>query len=517
MKIRLRSSGWQAAVAALVTGVCAQALALPVDVSDATGDSSGLDLTRLRYEVTNNAVEIRLTLAQDLEGAFGDANGIINVDLDLDRSLLSGFATGRGWHPRFGIDYRIELALSGFGADYVTGFLLYWQHHYDPPFLTVDKKQIALGDFMFPNGSVFVVGTNPTYGTDAHQIFVRIPLALFNNNAFPICGDASFCYNTAYPCPLPLTPDARTTLLCVSCQPAIPFTENDLVDWIPDSGMIDAATGGILPSFPTGNEDLVAQTTDPVGDPWGGTALNGEDITAFKVFLHTNDTLTFDLQLAGVNMANTAFYHVVLDVDDNPATGEPFANGVPLGVDVILQFAIPDNQVGEPNPLEGKVKLWQRTGYCDLPDFDCLGTMTYGSPGHVAISLPRFLLAPYLAANTSGRMKVLAGTSANNVLFTGFDDVAPDTGALSIPLGAAPLSSLRITAFERRTGGVFNLRCTSVGTAFARLDLQSAPHPSGPWLPDPVVLTALGGGVYQGTITNTASAGARFFRIASTP
>ena len=401
MKREVRSSCWRAAIALVGVGLCTGAAALPLDITDATGDTSGLDLTRLTYDVTGNAVEIRLTFAQNLEGAFGAVNGIINVDLDLDHSLVSGFAADAGWHPRFGVDYRIEIALSGFGTAYDTGFLWYWQHHYDPPFITVEKQQVALGDFMFPNGSVLVIGTDPAHGTDAHQVYVRIPLALFNNAAFPICGDATFCYNATYPCPLALTPDARSALLSVGTQPIIPGSGSDPLDWLPDQGMIDVATGSIVPPFPTGAQDLVAQTADPAGDAWGGTALNGEDITAFKVFHHSGDTFTFEIQLAGVNMANTAVYHVVLDVDDNPATGEPFNNGVPLGVDLIALFAIPDNQVGEPNPLEGLLKLWQGSGYCDLPDFDCLGTMTYGSPGHVAISLPRYLLEPYLAANTS--------------------------------------------------------------------------------------------------------------------
>jgi len=51
-----------------------------------------------------------------VSSAFGDVHGIINVHLDLDRSLLSGFIADAGWHPRFGVDYRIEIALSGFGT-----------------------------------------------------------------------------------------------------------------------------------------------------------------------------------------------------------------------------------------------------------------------------------------------------------------------------------------------------------------------------------------------------------------
>ena len=113
-------------------------------------------------------------------------------------------------------------------------------------------------------------------------------------------------------------------------------------------------------------------------------------------------------------------------------------------------------------------------------------------------------------------MKVFAGTAANNVLFTGFDDVAPDTGVLTIPLAATTASTLRITSFERRTGGVFALRCVNDGTALSGLAVESAPRVTGPWSREQVVLTPVGGGAYEATITGTANLGACLFRVAGT-
>lgn len=514
MSLVMRTRSLLFALAALLA---AASTAPAVDVSDPAGDTQGPDLTRLNCRVTGGAMEIRLTFAQDLEGAFGDMSAIVNIDFDMDRSLLTGFTGGPGWHPRHGIDYRVELSLSGFGASYSWAFLKYWQHTYDEPFITVNNAMVALGDWFDPNGSVLVVGTDTAWGTDNHQALIRIPLDLFNNAAFPVCAEGlSFCYNTLFPCPLGVAQDPARALVRATADPSIP-SETILTDSIPDHGMLSLETGAVVPEFSTSATDLLLQATDPDNDAPGSVWLNGEEITGLKIYRHEGGILAFDMSLAGLNLANTAVFHVVFDLDDNPATGESYNHaGTPMGVDLIAMLAMHDNPVGEPNPLQGNLLFWVPGGYCTLPDYDFLGTAAGGMPGRVVLGLPPEVLAPGLAANTSGRIKLIAGTSAQGPLFMGFDDVIPNNSVLSIPVRAATPGSPRVTKFEKRTGGRYALRyAVPAGFVFSRIDSSSAV--TGPWTPETGLAPVLvDGGDYE-VLLDPGTAPRRFYQVLVAP
>ena len=200
----------------LVLWLTRSAWAAAIQFIDPTGDTSGPDLTRLDYQVVGQTMEIRLTFAQELEGHVIDLAVSADIGLDIDRSGMTGFVGGPGFHTRFGIDYRIEVFLGGFGPTSNSGTLAYWRRKQPsiPPLDEVERVRVALGDVWEPNGSVFVVGANLAYGTDSHQVFLQVPLSLLDYVAFPICGEgASECLQDIFPCPLNLVQDRKSTRL----------------------------------------------------------------------------------------------------------------------------------------------------------------------------------------------------------------------------------------------------------------------------------------------------------------
>ncbi|MCX6903284.1 MAG: hypothetical protein NTW03_07370 [Verrucomicrobia bacterium] len=285
--------------------------------------------------------------------------------------------------------------------------LCYYRQRWDPPFQLLDKVLISLGDPWEPNGSVLVVGANPAYGTDNHQVLLAVPTNFFTNAAFPVCGDTlSLCINDLFPCPLAVTNNLRRPLLRAV---AMSFQGADL-DLVPDEGLFDTASGGVLPDYPTGGEDLVASVPDPVGDCISGTGINGEDFTLLRVFQHPAGVLSFELTLDSYWFEDTALYALLLDLDDNPDTGERFQNGTGvLGVDLIAEFSNFDNPIGFPGVLEGRLLFWKNGAYCPLNHIYHLGNGLYGAPGHVYITLPSEFTAPGMAGNRSGKIKMLAG------------------------------------------------------------------------------------------------------------
>ena len=157
--------------------------------SDPSNDTEGPDITQMEYNVVNDALDLKLTFVQTLTGGVINQDLLASIRIDIDKSLMTGFVGGGGLQPQFGVDYEIEIELPGFGSSSNTASLKYWRYKLEEPFVKLDRVAIPLGNPFYPNGSIFVVGYNEDYGTDNHQIFLKIPVALFANTAFPICTD----------------------------------------------------------------------------------------------------------------------------------------------------------------------------------------------------------------------------------------------------------------------------------------------------------------------------------------
>jgi hypothetical protein len=456
------------------------------------------------------------------EDVFGNSSLTAQIGIDIDRSLMTGFTYGNDLHNRFGMDYLIEITAGGFGETSNGAELRYWRHKSEPPFVTLDKVQVVLGDWFYPNGSVLVVGTDPTYGTDRHQIFLRVPRSLFNDGAFPVCSSLMpSCIQDRFPCPLNLTPNLETSFFCVRVKPFIDDSE-DTRDYLPDSGAIDAGTGQVVPPFPAGTQDLVASVSDPADEVLGGTGINGEELISFKAFKHEGGVLAFELGIDLYTGEDTAYYEVLFDLDNNSATGYPYQNGSQtIGVDFIAEFQNFDNPVGElDSELAGTLGFWlQGNEFCTLWPMDYLARHSYGHPGYVWFALPPEFIAPYLAANTSGRIKAIAAATSPDVLNFSFDDVAPNHGALEIPIGPATPPPIHITSIVPQTSGQqLAIRFVQTGGGTAAFAVRTASSVMGPWSSEHgAAITPLGGGLYEAIIPVLPQQARGFYRIVGTP
>ena len=416
----------------LCLGITWSHYSFALEFSDSAGDAQGPDITAMSYQVVGDALEMRLTFVQPLEGSVINQDMHAFIGFDIDRSLMTGFTSGSGLHSQFGVDYEIELFLMGFGLTSNEAVLKYWQHKSNPPFIQLEKVSIALGNSFYPNGSVFVVGKDLTYGTNSHQIFLRVPLNLFSNTSFPLCSvQGSMCINNyLFPCPLDFTHDPTNAYVNVM---AVPVYFGDSVDMLPDNGMLNTATGAVKEDYPMGPKDLVIAVTDSPQDCFGGICNNGEELTEVKAFVHEGGNLTFELKIATYSFEDTAVYLVLMDLDNNPATGEPYFNGEEcIGIDLLAEYYNFNNPIGEANPLAGNLYFRVDDGYCPLLYIDYLANVWRSSPGYIWITIPEEFLAPYLASNPSGAIMAMVGSFSPDVLFTGFADTVPDQGFLKI-------------------------------------------------------------------------------------
>lgn len=498
---------------ALTLALLTTPLAWTAQFSDPADDTTGPDLRRLDYQVANQAIDLKLTFAEELVGSVIDPAVQTSILLDADRSNFTGFTSGPGLHTRFGADYEIEVFLAGFGPTSNSAELRYWRRKVSslPPFMELERVQVALGDWFDPNGSVFVVGADTTYGTDNRQVFLRVPLDLFSNAAFPICGEGTVCINERFPCPPTVPQNVRTAYLSVMAMD--PYDFNGTADVLPDQGMIDTASNTVLPSYPADDTDLVAAATDPGNDGVAQPGNNGEELVGLKVFRHAGDVMAFELKLSSYSLEDTAIYYVALDLDDNPDTGEPWVNGsVALGIDLIAEFANFDNPIGWANPLEGTVYFRQSGQWCPLIYNDYLANVWRSTPGYVFITLPAEYTAPELAANASGLVKVVALTGEPGLPF--FNDAVPDEGALSFAI--RPPISIAITSIVPQPQGKFRLALTCSASPAPTLSIRTATRPDGPWTPDPTaIITSLGGGNYEAILKPDGKVRAGYWRASA--
>jgi hypothetical protein len=400
-------------------------------LNDPPGDTEGPDFTELEYNVFQNALDIKITFAQQLCG-ISDLAVQAGIRFDMDRSQLTGFVGGGGLHPRFGVDYEIKFFLYGFCAveDYAS--LNYWRHKYDPPFLELEKVSIPLGNPFYPNGSVFVRGSNSTYGTNSHQVFLRIPLSLFSNNFFPLCSDdITFCFNQFFPCPLNLDREpAQAFMNTFAIDPYL----GPGIDLIPDQGMLDTETVTVVDNYPTGTDDLVAESSDPPDDCLVGLCNNGDEITGIRAYVHEGNNLTIEIKLNTYSLEDTAVYYIYFDLDNDPSTGYPFPYGTETpGIDFYVRYANFDNPIGEANPLEGSMYFWKNGDFCPLLYIDYPANVWRSSPGYVWVTIPHEFMELYTQSNQSGFIKVI-GASVEPYTDE-YMDFVPNNAPLVVEIG----------------------------------------------------------------------------------
>jgi hypothetical protein len=404
------------------------------EVNDAVGDTTGPDIINMIYKVENNALDIKLTFLQELCGTIINQDLLATIRVDIDQSLMTGFVGGGGLQPRFGVDYEIQISLLGFCPSGDEAYLKYWRHRSNPPYVELERVVVTLGNpLVDPNGSVFVVGNNATYGTNNHQVFLRLPLALFSNNFFPLCTDImTLCVNQLFPCPLSLVRDLDRAYVNVV---VIPYYFSEGVDQVPDQGMIDTSTVTVKDYYPIGPEDLVVTVSDPPDDCLAPPCINGEEFVGLSGYLHHDNNITFELKLETYSGDDTASYHLLLDLDDNAATGTLLVNGSEtLGIDFIAQYENFDNPVGEANPLAGSLYFWMVNDFCPLIYMDYLANVWRSNPGYIWVTLPNEFLAPYLMSNQSGFIKAVAASF--NTWPISYVDLVPNDGSLQVGLTA---------------------------------------------------------------------------------
>ena len=413
-----------AAFSALLGGVLP---CLAITFVDPAGDAGGPDITAMEYVVSNGNLDIKLSFAQNLSGSVINQSMLASISIDIDKSLMTGFSNLGGLPPRYGCDYEISLMVMGFNSgDGAT--LKYWRHKSEPPYVSLDRVSVALGDLWTPNGSVFVVGANSTYGTTSKQIFLRVPLSLFSNDYFPFCSDElTFCTSSLISCPLALTrnlADAYVQMI------AFDMYYDTSADVLPASGVLSTASGAVMPYYSRANPTV--QASDPSDDCYAPPGLNGEEITGLSAYAQEDGNLSLEIKLKTYSMEDTAGYYLYLDLDDNAATGFSFSG---IGADLIAYYQNFENPISEANPLEGKLTFRVGQTSCTLLYTDHLASVWRSTPGYVWITLPQGAIQPYLATNASGIVRVVA--AANEPEYPepeNYVDLAPNSGAMAVPM-----------------------------------------------------------------------------------
>lgn len=403
-----------------------------LQIKDPKGDTPGPDLTAMSYNATAKYLDIKLSFSEALCASFiNNPNLLATVRLDLDKSLATGFVGGGQLQPRFGVDYEIEIELTGFCSqsdDHAT--LKYWRYKHEGQGIVSRKKAtVPIGNPFYPNGSRFIIGENTQYKTAASDILVRIPVKLFSNSAFPVCSNIPLCSKKLFSCPPVRAFDLRRAYVSVDVIPWLLFQKG--IDTLPEKGMIATNSGANIKEYRRNKNNRIAKVADPKDDSYAPPGLNGEEFLRLAAYRHRDGNHTFEIKLRSYNLEDTATYRLLLDLDNNPNTGDRFKRGnQTIGVDLIADYGNFENPIGEANPLEGSLKFWTDEGFCPLNYTDYLANVWRSEPGYIWITLPEHLLTSFPAMKKSKKMRVFA------ISYDGeFDaDYVPNKGFLDVPL-----------------------------------------------------------------------------------
>ena len=278
--------------------------ALAFQLNDGTGDTPGPDLSAMTYDISDDHLDVKLSLSQALCTDVINPNLLATVRLDLDQSQATGFVGGGGLHPRFGVDYEIEIPLDGFCSG-DSAALKYWHHKRESPeIVSRERVSIPVGNPFYSNGSVFVVGANSSFGTTARDVFVRIPLALFSNAAFPVCSNAvSLCATDLFSCPPVRAFDLKRAFVSVVVVPFIVSQAG--IDTLPDDGAIATNTLSALENTPRMLPTELRRCPIPTTISSAPPGLNGEEITNVAAYRHEYGNHTFEIKLRVSGMSRS--------------------------------------------------------------------------------------------------------------------------------------------------------------------------------------------------------------------
>jgi hypothetical protein len=294
---------------------------------DPAGDAEFPDLTRLEARVVDGNMLIRLGFAHGVEKAdLLAAQDVLVVELkmDLDQRLWTGFANNHEQPPTFGIDRSIQIMLSDLLS--VPQGTLNMRKPDDPatPLDDLDSTLIGIGPLgSQENDTRLVVGRNERFGTAANEILLSIPLAYlgYDDGAIHIMASA--------------------------------FLEATLAeghaDVLPDAGGLDTSIG-LAPEqivHPVAQCIAAVQTGLDGTDDSLGFGLQGDEIIASRAGALDDGGLMLSIDLESLAYDDLAYINIFVDSDGNAATGMPLYNNTaaPIGAEFYICCriaAVPD-------------------------------------------------------------------------------------------------------------------------------------------------------------------------------
>ena len=280
------------------------------------------DLTGLEAKIVEGDLQLWLTFGHGVERqnlqAIQDVL-VLNIGMDLDRRLWSGFINNHEDPPTFGMDRLVEVMVSDL-FNKPQGALRFRKP--DDPNTLADNVMSQL-EAIGPLGGQetdtrLVVGRNSGFGTAANQVFLSLPLAYLDY-------------------------DDGEMYLVANAFLASTFTPGS-ADSLPESGAIDT-TVGLAPGLVVHPVASCAATealgTDPPDDSLGFGFQGDEIITTHACALNEGG-LKITVDLESLEYSDLAFVNLFVDADGDAGTGIPLRNhsAATMGADFYLSFNI---------------------------------------------------------------------------------------------------------------------------------------------------------------------------------
>ncbi|MBI9088906.1 MAG: IPT/TIG domain-containing protein [Desulfobacterium sp.] len=295
--------------------------AIHLRVSDPAGDAFFPDITGLEFQVAEGNLRVWLTFAHGVEKADLTAAQdvmVINLHMDLDKRLWTGFANAHEEPPTFGIDRTVSLMLSDLFS--VPQGTLKMRPPDDPatPLDDLSSELIGIGLGRQENDTRLVVGKNDRFHTAANTIFISIPLSYLGyDDGDMVVMAETFLQST-------LTPGHA--------------------DSLPDSGALDTKPGLLPAEILRPVASCVSSQvtgTDPADDSLG-FGLQGDEIISSRACALDSGGLMISVDLESLAYDDLAYLNLFVDRDNDPWTGIALVNGTPeiAGADFYLCMRI---------------------------------------------------------------------------------------------------------------------------------------------------------------------------------
>lgn len=357
-------------------------------------------LTMIRGRMLEGRLHLLLDLAMPVSVGLLNNFMAVDVDLDLDKALFSGF-THMGFDPpSFGVDANISILMGPLVEPMGT---LSFKHPDSPLAMNLPTEPSVLE---VPVGSVsndtrLVVGAN-AIGTTDNQVYLSVPLALlgFPDGDLFLQTSAINMENIAQGSVLPVDGALEVT------------TSNE-----PSETKVT-----VRPPLATVGEEFLAQ--DPAGDSTWLSGMDGEDIVSIQAARLENGGLMFRVGLAMLEPEDQSNVFLYLDLDNNAATGlpSPAEQGQPLGADIAVSLWVPQSSV--------IVTQGAETVLGDIGHLVHAALGTQG--GHYTVSVPPELLSNIVPeitfAAASSTVYLEPGDPYPEPAGGQFCDFAPDQG-----------------------------------------------------------------------------------------